>query len=344
MVIARQALPSPSQSPPSSSFSTAITSGAMEGLRQRFSLTDKELYKMIRMSPEMKDERSMRFAQTNVDFVVRRLSLSHDEVRKMMIKVPEMITYSIDNNLEPKLSYLVDRLSLNHDDLRKMILTVPSLLSMDIEEDLKPKIAYLEDRLGLNPRSDKLRKLVVTMPTLLNYTTFDIHPKLACLENQLHLNADGLRYLIIGMPQLLSYDINGKLVSLIQYLENRLSMHPTDVRQLLTTNPAFMNTDIDKNLSPTIDFVEDLLGRDQGRPLIARNLKTINWGLASRLPQRKERMIEAGKQFNDESVLIMCMKSDDQFDRWLTGKAERKKAHDSMFKEKRREARKHLQR
>jgi hypothetical protein len=184
---------------------------------------------------------------------------------------------------------------------------------------MEPKLAYLEKRLSLN--QSELRKMVITSPTLFNLSIDNnMEPKLTYLQKQLDIDAMELRELVVRSPQVLSYNLFDNLTPKMQYLEKRFSMSPAEVRSFLCRSPAFIGYDIDKNLDPTIAFFESLLGPERALSMIVSSIGLLKASLTKRLIPRRDRMIEAGIEFNEVTVRALCTMTDDRFDVWFSKK------------------------
>ena len=90
-----------------------------------------------------------------------------------------------------------------------------------------------------------------------------------------------------------------------------------DVRLLLLKNPILVGLDITKNLDPSITFFDDILGPELARPILSRNGRLMMTSLANRLIPRRDKMIEAGIEFNETTVAQLCMNTNVQFDEML---------------------------
>ena len=107
---------------------------------------------------------STELLQNKVDWYRDRLSLTDEEIRKVVAQYPTIFAPSIeDGKMDKKICHIKQLFKLNDEELKELFLSRPELVALSVENNLAPKLVLYQSLIG----KKRARKLVVESSNLL---------------------------------------------------------------------------------------------------------------------------------------------------------------------------------
>lgn len=230
--------------------------------------------------------------EERANWLKERLSLTDLEIQKMIERWPHVLTYNIEQKLQPTVDFFEKRLAMDNSTLSRTVKRHPALLGLSIEDNLGPKISWLQNRLIMT--DVELGKLTAQAPILLGLSIEDnIEPKLNWLQDRLKLNEIQVSKIFRVFPAIFGYAVVSKLEPTLRWLQNSLSMEDADLAKMILAQPSLLGYDVENNLEPTFHFYKRQLGAEETKGLLLRDPRLFGASLERRLRPRLEQAREA---------------------------------------------------
>ncbi|CAN6481053.1 unnamed protein product [Victoria cruziana] len=257
----------------------------VEYLKGFLGLSNKEFVRIIFKYPNILGH-DVKKIDENVNFI-KEIGLSSKEVKTFFVREPKLLIHDLKSKLGKLVSYLTSA-GVQQQHVGRILLQRPALLSSDLEKDLVPVVNYLK---SLCASPDDIDKIVTSFPGVFFYdlekdfkatvsqlenagvkpsvmgklfrkyphllkSRLNFSPKLQFLM-ELGLKKADLGRVIYNAPQLLSLNIEEKMLPTVKFLE-AIGIKGTLLRKLLRLKPMVLAYSMETKLQPNINFLHDL--------------------------------------------------------------------------------------
>jgi mTERF domain-containing protein len=196
--------------------------------------------------------------RTKVEVLRQRMSLSDKDIRSILERQPTILHLHAERNIGMKLDFLTQELDADTQSLRELVLAAPSLINYS-DTNLARKVRFFTKHLGFT--MEECRHLWTAEPKLVYAgVQSGLIPRMKFFLNELRLRKDQLRGIIKKNPRLLLYSVDMNLIpKLVFHLILTLNMEPSKVRKIIISYPNYLDYNLDEHILPiTRYFIQDL--------------------------------------------------------------------------------------
>ncbi|XP_031496201.1 transcription termination factor MTERF2, chloroplastic-like [Nymphaea colorata] len=228
------------------------------------------------------------------------VGVQQQHIGRVLLQRPALLSSDLEKNVVPVVNYLKS-LRASPDDIDKIVSSFPGVFFYDLEKDFKATVSQLENA-GVKP--SVMGKLFRKHPHLLK-SRMNFGPKLKFLL-ELGLKNVDLGRVIFNAPQLLSLNIEEKILPTVKFLET-IGVKGALLRKLLRLKPMVLAYSMETKLQPNIKFLHDLgiehvrLGR-----LVARHPQLLTLSVEKNLEPTVRYLLNLG--FTQYEVMEMVLR------------------------------------
>ena len=134
---------------------------------------------------------------------------------------------------------------------------LPNVRDELIESQMQCMCEVMQARLGLSEA--ELRKVVLRLPQVLGYSIEgNILPSLTALQARLGLSEAELRTVVLRLPAVLGYSMDDNVLPTIDFLQGELGLTDKRLRERIVGYPAMLGCSIERRLRPRVELCHEM--------------------------------------------------------------------------------------
>jgi mTERF domain-containing protein len=215
----------------------------VEVLRQRMSLSDKDIRSLLERQPTILHLHAERNIGMKLDFLTQELDADEQSLRELVLAAPSLINYSA-TNLARKVRFFTKHLGFTVVECRHLWTAEPKLVYAGVQSGLIPRMKFYLNELGL--RKDQLRGIIKKNPRLLLYSVdMNLVPKLVFhLILTLNMEPSKVRKIILSYPNYVDYNLDDHILPITRYFIQDLEYSSNEFSVILYKFPRVMTNSL----------------------------------------------------------------------------------------------------